>query len=266
MRQRVQHRQQPARGRPTRICVLGSVPLRGRRGRKPAPVSYSARRPGDARRLRTLMRSSRLKRRSLPLRTTVQQKRHSAKPVACASLEKASSISPRSFESVRTPQAHGVARRSCAMTAMISADVSRWRLAAGNARPVPRLWTSSFLKMWARWVLTVSEEMNIRSPIWGLVRPSATSSTTLASVGVSDSQPPGGRPRGPRARRAHSSASSCSARRPRRARPRMPRRRSASRSRRSIAAQCRASGGTRTMPISARARSAAANSRTASSS
>ena len=56
--------------------------------------------------------------------------------------------------------------------------------------------------------MTVSLEMNIRSAIWGLVSPSATSSATLTSVGVSDSQPPGGRRRGPRARRAHSSASS----------------------------------------------------------
>ena len=62
--------------------------------------------------------------------------------------------------------------------------------------------------MWARCVFTVALEMNMRSPIWGLVSPSATSSATLASVGVSDAQPVAGRLRGPRARRAHSSASS----------------------------------------------------------
>ena len=123
-------------GRSNPNLRLGSVPLRRRRGRKPAPVSYSARRPGDARRLRTLMRSSRLTRRSLPLRPTNRSATQPNPSLALLS-RKRRPISPRSFESVRAPQAHGVARRSCAMTAMISADVSRWRLAAGNARPVP---------------------------------------------------------------------------------------------------------------------------------
>ena len=82
------------------------------------------------------IRSSRLTRRSLPLRTTNRSATQPNPSLALLS-RKRRPISPRSFESVRTPQAHGVARRSCAMTAMISADVSRWRLAAGNARPVP---------------------------------------------------------------------------------------------------------------------------------
>jgi hypothetical protein len=55
--------------------------------------------------------------------------------------------------------------------------------------------------------LDLSSEMNILSPIWRLVSPWETNSASLASVGVSDSEP-AGRRIGPRAPRAHSSASS----------------------------------------------------------
>ena len=109
-------------------------------------------------------------------------------------------------------------------------------------------------------------EMNIRSPIWGLVSPWATSSTTLTSVGVSDSQPPGGRRRGPRARRAHSSASSSAQLGSLGARGRVrtiAERLDAARRRSRPSVAPRAGRGP--IPISARARSAAANSRTASS-
>jgi hypothetical protein len=50
------------------------------------------------------------------------------------------------------------------------------------------------------WVLTVPRPMKSRSPISGLVRPSATSLTTERSVGVRLSQPLDGRLRSPRAR------------------------------------------------------------------
>ena len=74
-------------------------------------------------------------------------------------------------------------------------DLGRRQSVAARRRERPtssaRLWTSIFLKMWAKWVLTVSEETNMRSAIWRLLRPSVASSRTLASVGVSDSQPPG---------------------------------------------------------------------------
>ena len=57
----------------------------------------------------------------------------------------------------------------------------------------------SLVKMWWTWLLTVLISMNIRSAIWGLVRPSVTWATMSCSVGVRLSQPWVGRRRSPHA-------------------------------------------------------------------
>ena len=66
------------------------------------------------------------------------------------------------------------------LTAQDGDDLGRRQSVAGRRRERPtsstRLWTSIFLKMWAKWVLTVSEETNMRSAIWRLLRPSVASS------------------------------------------------------------------------------------------
>src|SRR3954453_4301583 len=71
-----------------------------------------------------------------------------------------------------------------------------------------RLATPSLANARERCTLTVLRETNRRSPISGLVRPSAARSATRDSTGVSASQPVAGRSRDPRARRAYAIASS----------------------------------------------------------
>ena len=62
--------------------------------------------------------------------------------------------------------------------------------------------------MLVRWVATVRREMNMRSAICGLDRPSATALATRSSVGVRAAQPVAGRWRLPRPRLAYAAASS----------------------------------------------------------
>ena len=92
------------------------------------------------------------------------------------------------------------------------ARVLQWARGSGRrlawAASSARVEVPSLAKMWERWTFTVPREMNMRSPIWGLVSPSATSSMTLSSVGVRLSHPRAGRLRSPRARRIQAIASS----------------------------------------------------------
>ena len=66
---------------------------------------------------------------------------------------------------------------------------------ATSAASCARVVKSSLRNVWARWLSTVRREMWRRSPISGLVRPCATRSLTVSSIGVSDSHPNAGRGR-----------------------------------------------------------------------
>lgn len=62
------------------------------------------------------------------------------------------------------------------------------RLVASAARR-EREGAPSLVKMCERWALTVPGEINMRWPIWRLVRPAVMWHTTWSSVGVRLSQP-----------------------------------------------------------------------------